>query len=164
MDTFQSELMDQDWFGMHTQQQNARMIVILPHSQGCSGLSAHAERLTPPHLHGTHLDPFPLGGFQSREDVPCSFSSIAAYLVIGPLSAVEPPEFAESVVTESEGGFSLDDRIVFVLSEDEFFSVRQTANNVMISKSIAYRYLTQTMRWKLRHLQGVPDSPIESEK
>jgi hypothetical protein len=65
---------------------------------------------------------------------------------------------------ESEGDFSLDSRITFMLSEEAFLSVRQTAKKVMMSKSIVHRYLTQTMRCKLRHLQGVPHSPTESEK
>jgi hypothetical protein len=66
--------------------------------------------------------------------------------------------------SESEGDFSLHHRITNVLSEEPFLSVRQTAKKVMASKSIMYRHLTQTMRWNLRHLQGVPHDPTESEK
>jgi hypothetical protein len=51
-----------------------------------------------------------------------------------------------------------------VLSEEPFLSVRQTAKKATMSKSIAYRDLAQTMRWKLQHLQGVPHGPTESEK
>jgi hypothetical protein len=65
---------------------------------------------------------------------------------------------------ESESDFSLDYRITFVLSGEPFLSVRQTGKKKMMSKSILYRHLTQPMRWKLRHLQGVPHSPAESEK
>jgi hypothetical protein len=64
---------------------------------------------------------------------------------------------------ESQGDFSLDYHITFVLSEALFLSVRQTAKKVMMWKSIGYRHLTQTMRWKLRHLQAVLHSPTESE-
>jgi hypothetical protein len=55
---------------------------------------------------------------------------------------------------ESEDDFSLDYRITFVLSEEPFLSVRQTTTKVTTSKSIVYRHLTQSMSWKLRHLQG----------
>jgi hypothetical protein len=65
---------------------------------------------------------------------------------------------------EPEGDFCLGYRITFVLSEAPFLSVRQTAKKAMMLKSIVYRHLTQTMRWKLWHLQAVPHSPTESEK
>jgi hypothetical protein len=65
---------------------------------------------------------------------------------------------------EPESDFSLDDRITFLLSEEPFLSVRQTAKKVTMSRSMVYRDLTQTMRCKLRHLQMVPHSPTESEK
>jgi hypothetical protein len=65
---------------------------------------------------------------------------------------------------ESEGDFSLHYHITFMLSEEPFLSVRQTAKNAMMSKSIVYHPLTQTMKWKLQHLQRVPHSPTESEK
>jgi hypothetical protein len=65
---------------------------------------------------------------------------------------------------ESEGDFSLDSRITFMLSEEPFLSVDQTAGKAMMLKSIVYRHLTQTMRWKLRHLKWVPHSVMESEK
>jgi hypothetical protein len=65
---------------------------------------------------------------------------------------------------ESEGDFSLASRITFWLSERPFLSVRQTAKKVMMSKLIAYHHLAQTIRWKLRHLEGLPHSPTESEK
>jgi hypothetical protein len=53
-----------------------------------------AEHLTLPHLHGTDLDHFSLGGFQSREDIPCWSSLIKVDLVVEPLSGVEPQELA----------------------------------------------------------------------
>jgi hypothetical protein len=53
-----------------------------------------AEHLTLPHLHGTDLDHFSLGGSQSREDIPCWSSSITVYLVVEPLSGVELQEIA----------------------------------------------------------------------
>jgi hypothetical protein len=65
---------------------------------------------------------------------------------------------------ELEDDFSLDYRITFVLSEERLLSVRQTAKQAMMSKSIVYRHLTQPMRWQLCHLQRVPDSATESEK
>jgi hypothetical protein len=65
---------------------------------------------------------------------------------------------------ESEADFSLDYRITFVFSEEPILSVCQTSKKVMVSKSIMHCHLTQTMRWNLRHLQGVPHSPTESEK
>jgi hypothetical protein len=68
------------------------------------------------------------------------------------------------IVPKSETNFSLDYPIIAVLSRGLFMSVRQTARMVMMSKSIVYRHLTQTMRWKLRHVQGFPHSPTESEK
>jgi hypothetical protein len=65
---------------------------------------------------------------------------------------------------ELEGGFRLDCGITFVLSEALFLSVRQTVKKAMMWKSIMYRHMTQTMRWKLRHLQGAPHSPAESQR
>jgi hypothetical protein len=44
---------------------------------------------------------------------------------------------------ESEGDFSFDDCITFLLSEEPFLSVRQTAKNAVMSKSTVYRHLTQ---------------------
>jgi hypothetical protein len=68
------------------------------------------------------------------------------------------------IVPESESGFSLDDRITPVLSEEPFLSVRQVAKKVVMLKSIVRRHLTQTMRQKLRHLKGLPHSLTESGK
>jgi hypothetical protein len=65
--------------------------------------------------------------------------------------------------SESGGDFGLDYRINFVFSGELFPSVRQTAKKAMISKSLVYRHLTQTMR-KLPHFQGVTYGPTESEK
>jgi DNA-binding MarR family transcriptional regulator len=56
------------------------------------------------------------------------------------------------IVLESEGDISGDDDIAILLSEEPLPSGRQIAKKVMMSKSIVYRHLTQTMRWKLRHL------------
>jgi hypothetical protein len=67
------------------------------------------------------------------------------------------------VIPESEGGFSLDDRIVLVLSEEPFLSVRQIAKKVTMSKSTLYSHLTQTRRWKLWPLKLVSHSLTESE-
>jgi hypothetical protein len=50
------------------------------------------ERFTLPHLHGTDLDHFSLGGFHPREDIPCWSSLIAVYLVVESLSGVELQE------------------------------------------------------------------------
>jgi hypothetical protein len=68
------------------------------------------------------------------------------------------------VVPDSEGHFSLDDRIALVLSEGPFLSVRQIAEKVMLSNSIVYAHLTQAMTWKLSHLKWVPQTLTESEK
>jgi hypothetical protein len=57
------------------------------------------------------------------------------------------------IVPESEGDFGLDDCITLVLSEEPFLSVRQIARKAMMPKSTVGRHLTQTVRWKLRHLQ-----------
>jgi DNA-binding transcriptional ArsR family regulator len=57
------------------------------------------------------------------------------------------------IVPESKGDFSLRDWIVFVFSEELFLSVRQIAKKVMMSKSTMYHHLTETMKWKLRHLK-----------
>jgi hypothetical protein len=46
---------------------------------------------------------------------------------------------------ESEGDFSLDYRITFVLSGKLFLAVRQTAKKAIMSKSIVYHHLTQAM-------------------
>jgi hypothetical protein len=64
---------------------------------------------------------------------------------------------------ESEGDFSFDCCTTFVLSGEPFLSVHQTSKNAVMSKSIVCGHLTQTMRWKLGHLQGVPHSLTESE-
>jgi hypothetical protein len=47
-----------------------------------SSLPKRAEHVTLPHLHGTDLDHFSLGGLQSGEDIPCWSLSIAVYLVV----------------------------------------------------------------------------------
>jgi hypothetical protein len=62
-------------------------------------------------------------------------------------------EKVNPIVPESQGDFTLDGRIALVISEESFLSVRQIAKKVMMLKSAVYRYLTQTMRWKLRHLK-----------
>jgi hypothetical protein len=49
-------------------------------------------------------------------------------------------------VPESAGDFSLGDRMALVLAEKLFLSVRQIAEKMMISKSVAYRRLMQTIR------------------
>jgi hypothetical protein len=67
-------------------------------------------------------------------------------------------------VEQSEGDFSLDDRIARVLSEDLFPSVRQIDKKVVMSKSPLDRHLWQGMPWKLRHLKCVPYTPTEFEK
>jgi hypothetical protein len=68
------------------------------------------------------------------------------------------------IVPESEGDFSLEERIALVLSEEPFLSVRQITEKVMIWKLAVYRHLTQVTRLKLRHLKWVPHSLTEFEK
>jgi hypothetical protein len=58
------------------------------------------------------------------------------------------------IVPESEGDFSLDDRIAIVLPEEPFHSVAELLQRVMMSKSTVDCHLTQPMRWKLQHLKG----------
>jgi hypothetical protein len=57
------------------------------------------------------------------------------------------------IVPGSEDDFTLDDHITLVLSEESFFSVRQIVKKAMTSKLTVRRHLTQTKRWKLRHLK-----------
>jgi predicted DNA-binding transcriptional regulator AlpA len=90
-----------------------------------------------------------------------SYSTDGTYVRIFALST---KEITISIVLELEGGFSLDDHIALVLSEEPFLSAPQVAVKVMISKSTVYRHLTQTMRRKSRHLQGDPHSWTQSEK
>jgi hypothetical protein len=73
-------------------------------------------------------------------------------------------ETDDPIISKLKGDFSFDDRITFMLSEEPFLSVRQTSQKATMSKSTVYCHLTQTMKWKLRYLQGVPHSPTESEK
>jgi hypothetical protein len=47
---------------------------------------------------------------------------------------------------QSEGDFSLDSRITFVLSEEPFLSVCQIAKKAAMSKSMVCPHLMQTMR------------------
>jgi hypothetical protein len=90
-----------------------------------------------------------------------SYSAVGKYVRMFALSRTETDT---PIVPESEGDFGLDDRIALVLSEEPFLSVRQIAQKVIMSISTVYRHLTQTMRWKLRHIEWVPHGLTKSEK
>jgi hypothetical protein len=68
------------------------------------------------------------------------------------------------IAAESDGVFSLDNRIALLLSGDSSLSVHQIVKKAMMSKSTVYRHLTQTMRWSFRHLKRVSHSLTESER
>jgi hypothetical protein len=56
-----------------------------------------------------------------------------------------------AIIHQSEGAFSLDNRIAHALLEESSLSLRQIVNNVIMSKSALYRHLAESMRWKLQH-------------
>jgi hypothetical protein len=60
------------------------------------------------------------------------------------------------IVRQFEGGFTLDDRIVSVLAEAPFLSLRQIAKRVRMPKSTVDRHLASGMGWKLKHLRWIP--------
>jgi transposase len=90
-----------------------------------------------------------------------SYSTVGKYVRKFVLAAKEADT---PILSTSDADFSLDDRIALVLSEEPFLSTRQIAHKVMMSKSTVHRHLTQSMRWKLRHLKWVPHTLTESEK
>jgi hypothetical protein len=76
------------------------------------------------------------------------------------MSVLWTEEAGIRILLESEGDFSLHDRVALVFSEELFLSVRQIAKKVMMSKSTVYWHLTM----KLQHLKWVPRSLTDSEK
>jgi hypothetical protein len=94
-------------------------------------------------------------------EMTISNSTVRKYVGILVLSAKKADI---RVIPESEGELSLHDRITLVFSKELFLSVPQIAKKVMMSKSSVHHHLTQTMKWKLRHLKWVPHNLTESEK
>jgi hypothetical protein len=68
------------------------------------------------------------------------------------------------IVHQSEGDFSLHDRIDRMLSEEPFLMVRQSTKEVTMSKLTMHQQLTDSMRRKLRPVNGVPHSESETVK
>jgi acetone carboxylase gamma subunit len=69
-----------------------------------------------------------------------------------------------STIRQPEEIVTFNDRIALVLSEQTFLSLRQIAQQAVVSKSIVHRRLTGSMGWKLKLFKWVLRRLAEHEK